>query len=156
MTSFTEIFRSSVYTSLCMPIRAPTLQCISVWLQLQCSYVHVHQRNYSTKPAHCSTIQWAKNSAMHYSTVQHGMVLYLNQRSSSDSRVSRAECDLHPVWILCPMKDVSGFLGVPFWINRGLQRVHASFPLSPWMCRGHCGAQSTHGVVGTYHTYKHK
>ena len=141
MTSFTENFRTSVCHSLCMPICAPTLQCISLWLQLQCSYVHFHQRNNSTKPAHCSTIQSVKNSATQYSTVQHGTVLYLNRNGSSDSRVSRAECDLHPVWIWSPIKDVSGLPDVPFSVDRVLQRVHGSFPLSRWMCPGHWGAE---------------
>ena len=127
--------------SLCMPICAPTIQCISVWLQLQCSYVHFHHRNNSTKPAHCSTIESVKKTAMQYSAVQHGTVLYLNKNGSSDSRLLRAECDLHPVWIWGPIKDVCGFRRVPFWVNRVLQRVHGSFSLSPWMCPGHWAAE---------------
>ena len=124
-----------------MPIRAPTLQCISVWLQLQCSYVHFQHRNNSTKLAPCSTIQSVKNSATQYSTARHGTVLYLNKKGFSVTRVSRAECDLHPVWIWGPIKDLSGFPGLPFRVNRVLQRVHGSFPLSPWMCPGHWGAE---------------
>ena len=94
-----QLHCASVCHSLCMPVRAPTLQCISVWLQIQCYYVHFPHRNNSTKPAHYSTIQSAKDSATQYCTVQHGTVLYLNNNGSSVSRVSRAERDLHLVWI---------------------------------------------------------
>ena len=38
-----------------------------------------------------------KNSATQYRTVQLGTVLYLNNKGCSDLRVSRAECDLHPI-----------------------------------------------------------
>ena len=119
-----------------MPIRAPTLQCIAVRLQLQCCYVHFHHRNNSTKPA-CSTMQSLENSATQYCTVQHGTVLYLNKNGPLDSRVWRTECDPHPVWISGPIKDVSGFPGAPFRVNRLLQRVHGSFLLSLLICPGH-------------------
>ena len=89
--------------SVCMPIRAHTLQCISLWFHLQCSYVHLHHRSNTTQPVHCTTIQSVKDSAAQDSTVQHGSVLYLK-------KMSRAESDLHPVWLSGPIKDVSRFL----------------------------------------------
>ena len=39
--------------------------------------------------------------------MQHGTVLYLNNNSSSVSRMSCTECDLHPVWIWVRVVDLT-------------------------------------------------
>ena len=63
--------------------------------------------------------------------MQHGTVLYLNNNGSSVSRVSRAECDLHPVWILGRVVDLTMALMVLVEVGDAVHSLYRTGTKTP-------------------------